>query len=340
MKSVAFYDSIPDFFYELNQENVLDYLDEMSLFYQKGDLDKTVVLSTMLHGNETSGLFAIQKFLKSILPTSNQPSYMILLGNPKAFHQNKRLVENQLDRNRIWQLDGEHEDHELSKQVIEKLINFPLVCAIDIHNNTGKNPYFCCVNRLDKKTLGMASLFEADALFFENPSTAFTTFMGRFCPSVTLECGMSGDAVGVEKAFKFISSSVVKAVNEGFLEQKFTHSVFKSFGKFRIPESTNIVFKKREKPNIFKETNLVWFFDDLEKFNLKLVPTGEKIGEILGSKDQVRIESEFSEDLFEELFELKGTEIIVKHEFYAAMVTKNVEVAKSDCFFYFLKKVL
>ena len=36
----------------------------MSLFYQKGSIEKTVVLSTMLHGNETSGLYAIQKFLK------------------------------------------------------------------------------------------------------------------------------------------------------------------------------------------------------------------------------------------------------------------------------------
>ena len=154
-------------------------------------------------------LYAIQKFLKSQKGKTHQPSYAILLGNPRAFKSNRRLVENQLDRNRIWQLDGTHQDHILSKQVIEKLINLPLACAIDIHNNTGKNPYFCCVNRLDKKTLGMASLFGADALFFEDPTTAFTTFMGRFCPSVTLECGMSGDDFGVQKAIKFIENAVL-----------------------------------------------------------------------------------------------------------------------------------
>ena len=56
MKNVAFYDSVPDFFYKLNQENVLDFLDEMSLFFQKGTIEKTIVISTMLHGNETRPL--------------------------------------------------------------------------------------------------------------------------------------------------------------------------------------------------------------------------------------------------------------------------------------------
>ena len=105
----------------------------------------------MLHGNETSGLVAIQQFFRSILERdSSEMSFLVLLGNPLAFSQNKRLVNGQLDRNRIWQLKGNHADHLLAKSVIDKIINFPLVCAIDIHNNTGKNPYFCCVNRLIK----------------------------------------------------------------------------------------------------------------------------------------------------------------------------------------------
>ena len=99
-------------------------------------------------------------------------------------------------------MDGTHQDHILSKQVIEKLINLPLVCAIDIHNNIGKNPTFVVLIGWIKN-LGMASLFGADALFFEDPTT-LTTFMGRFCPSVTLECGMSGDDFGVQKALNLL----------------------------------------------------------------------------------------------------------------------------------------
>lgn len=341
MKNVAFYDSIPDFFYKLNQENVLGYLDEMSLFFHKGAIDKTVVISTMLHGNETSGLYAIQKFLKAQEGKANRPSYAILLGNPRAFQSNKRLVGGQLDRNRIWELDGNHEDHALSRQVIERLINYPLVCAIDIHNNTGKNPYFCCVNRLDQKTLGMASLFDADALFFEDPATAFTTFMGRFCPSVTLECGMSGDELGILKAVKFIKEATHFALADHLDKLVFKKSVFKSFGKFKIPKETKISFiSPGQEISTLSNSQGVAFFSDLEKFNLKLVPEGTSLGFIHGSLNQVNIQSEFEEDLFSELFLIEKQNLIVKNDFYAAMVTKDVEVAKADCFFYFLKKVL
>ena len=41
---------------------------------------------------------------------------------------------------------------------------------------------------------------EGHALFFEDPPNALSTFMGRFCPSITLECGLSGDELGIKRA--------------------------------------------------------------------------------------------------------------------------------------------
>lgn len=341
MENVRFFESIPDFFFELNQKNILDHLEEMTLFYHEGDKEETVLLSTMLHGNETSGLFAIQKYLKNMMGMEGSPSFLILLGNPKAFHENKRLIPGQLDRNRIWQLHGGHRDHKLSKEVINKVVNYPLIFSVDIHNNTGKNPYFCCVNRLDRKTLGLASLFNADALFFEDPDNAFSTYIGRFCPSVTLECGMSGDDLGVEKAIKFFEESVKLSGSTEFQDKKFKNNVFKSFGKFKLNSSTNIRFIDRDsKEKLDLQGDGVAFFNDLEKFNLKILPKGEKLGYIFGDVEQVKTVSEFDEDLFDDLFLLnKNSELVVKDDFYAAMVTKDIEVAKADCFFYFLKKL-
>ena len=98
-------------------------------------------------------VFIPSKILKAQESKANQPSYAILLGEPKSvFQSNKRLIDGQLDRNRIWQLDGTHEDHALSRQVIERLINYPLVCAIDIHMS--KSHIFAVLNSWIKKHLG------------------------------------------------------------------------------------------------------------------------------------------------------------------------------------------
>ena len=156
MKKVSFFESIPSFFFDLNQGNILSYLKEMSLFFNRGTHSKTIFLSTILHGNETSGLVAIQRFLKAIQKIESRPNVLILLGNPKAFSENLRLAHGQLDRNRIWELDGSHADHKLAREVIDKVVEYDLFCCVDIHNNTGKNPYFCCLNRMDKKSLGLA----------------------------------------------------------------------------------------------------------------------------------------------------------------------------------------
>ena len=118
----------------------------------------------------------------------------------------------------------------------------------------------------------------------------------------------------------------------------FSKNVFKSFGKFKIPEDTKITFIS---PGLdisaLSDSEGVSFFSDLEKFNLKLVPEGTSLGFVQGSINQVQVHSEFEEDLFSELFYLDDGKLIVKTAFYAAMVTKDVEVPSLTAFLFFKK---
>ena len=94
MSKLTYHEGIPDYFFELTQENVLNHLKEMTLFYHKGKNDKTVLISTMLHGNETSGLEAIKQYFRDVLDKGiSDLSFLVLLGNPLAFSQNKRLIK-------------------------------------------------------------------------------------------------------------------------------------------------------------------------------------------------------------------------------------------------------
>ncbi len=338
MQEVQFFDSLPSFFFDINQKNVLEHLQGMSLIFHAGNYENTVLVSTMLHGNETSGLDILKKFLKKIEGIEDRPNILILLGNPKAFHENKRFIQGQLDHNRIWTTKESRPDNLTAQKAINHFIEHDFLCAVDIHNNTGKNPIFCCVNRLDKKTLGLAQMFGTDVLFFEDPETALSTFMGRFCPSMAIECGLSGDEFGIERATKFLTEVVKIRTKEDLIEHKFKKNIFKSFGKFTLPIDTEVSFIRRDFLPTEKNKG-VYFFDDLEGYNLKLVPEGTHFGFLFGEKSQVESFTDFGEDIFSKYFEIKDNKIISKISFYAAMVTKDVAVAKADCFFYFLNKV-
>ena len=159
--------------------------------------------------------------------------------------------------------------------------------------------------------------------------------MGRFCPSVTLECGLSGDELGVKKALNFLKKSMDIASSSKFSEFLFKEKIFKSIGKFKIPEGSNISFIPREEPLILGElSNQVLFFNDLEQFNLKLMYEKTKLGYICGSKTQVEVLGEFGEDLFDDFFTIEENQLVTKKDLYVAMVTKNITVAKEDCFLY------
>ena len=127
--------------------------------------------------------------------------------------------------------------------------------------------------------------------------------------------------------------------NDEFEDYTFSGNIYKSFGKFKIPKETSVNFISRDSSLETFTTNEVLFFDDLEKYNLKLVPKDTMFGYMgIRSINCVRAESEFGEDIFQEYFKIENDTIISTKEFYAAMITKNIDVAKSDCFFYFLTK--
>ena len=55
----------------------------------------------------------------------------------------------------------------------------------------------------------------------------------------------------------------------------------------------------------------VYFFDDLEEYNLKLVPKGTHFGFLFGEKYQVKSLTEFDEDIFYKYFEIIDNKIFV-----------------------------
>ena len=131
-----------------------------------------------------------------------------LVGNIEAARAKVRTLPTQADYNRCWPGTGEplRPEAEVMRQVVEIAREHAPFASIDIHNNTGNNPHYACVNRLDDPFLHLARLFGRTVVYFNKPVGVQSAALAEICPAVTVECGRIGAAAGVAHAADFVES--------------------------------------------------------------------------------------------------------------------------------------
>jgi len=143
---------LPEHFLDLEARDLHRILVGPTLIHLPGRRDEPLFVSILLHGNEDTGLKAIQAVLKKY---QNQPlprSISLFIGNVSAARQGLRRLDNQPDYNRVWSADDNESllpEHHLMRNVVGIMAKRRVFASIDIHNNTGLNPHYGCVNRLD-----------------------------------------------------------------------------------------------------------------------------------------------------------------------------------------------
>ena len=147
-------DQIPAGLLDARPEQLEDLLGKPTLIHLPGRREEPLFLSTLLHGNEPTGFLAIQQLLKQYQNKTLPRSLSIFLGNLPAAKQNLRRLDNQPDYNRIWPGTEEPESAEtrLMQQVVDEMIQRRVFASVDVHNNTGLNPHYACVNVLNTST--------------------------------------------------------------------------------------------------------------------------------------------------------------------------------------------
>lgn len=163
-------------------------------------------VSTFLHGNETTSLDVLRHLARRTQTTPPR-SLMIFVGNVEAAERGVRRLEDGPDFNRIW-ADGPGAAHALAREVFEAARARRPFASIDVHNNTGKNPVYGCVSALRPADLFLAAAFSPVGVYYTNPPTTQSVVFSRLCPSVTLECGVSGDPDGVAAAINLIDRAL------------------------------------------------------------------------------------------------------------------------------------
>lgn len=326
--------SIPDRLLNARVEDLHDLLGGPTLIHLKNNEKKPIFISTLLHGNEHSGFLAVQELLVDLTENKklNDYSLMIFIGNTLAAKENLRHLPDQVDFNRIWN-GGDCHGCKVAEEVIEYVQDKNLLCSVDIHNNTGKNPFYSCINKNDNQYFFLANFFSQLVVYFTEPHEVQSIAFSKFCPSVTIEAMKSGDEEGVN----ILVSKLRSLLNLDEIPKKFKRENLDIYHTIaRMKFNHNATFDFEFSPSSSQDFS---FLTHIEELNFKELKRGEIIAHV-NNPSSLRIVDDNSSDVFDSSFEVRNGKLIVKKSFIPAMFTKNEEIIRDDCFGYIMENFL
>ncbi|HYA80090.1 MAG TPA: succinylglutamate desuccinylase/aspartoacylase family protein, partial [Methylocystis sp.] len=101
-EACAILDHVPGGFLDCPAAQLSELLRGPTLFDLPGRDSRPLFVSTLLHGNEDSGLIAVREVLRRHAGRDLPRSLLLFIGNVEAAAQNLRMTPEQPDFNRIW----------------------------------------------------------------------------------------------------------------------------------------------------------------------------------------------------------------------------------------------
>ena len=166
---------------------------------RRGD-EAPIFVSVLQHGNEVSGWDAARGLRNELLATSS----LLFVGNVAAARLDRRCAADGVDFNRVWEGGGSP-----AAAVAEELVAIAEEAqpwlAVDVHNNTGRNPPYSVIFETDRRTLAAARGFSSQALLATQPNGVQTRRFARFCTALTIEVGTPDDPLSRCRAHGYLA---------------------------------------------------------------------------------------------------------------------------------------
>ena len=324
---------VPSALLSIPPRSLTQVIDAPTLIHLSGEHHAPLLVSIIVHGNEFSGLIAMQKILQRYHKKPLPRDLIIFIGNPQACAQGVRQLPTQLDFNRIWK-GGDHPEHHMAQEVLQYMKEQKVYAAVDIHNNTGKNPIYACINRRREEFIRLAQLFSSKIVFFTQPDSIFSLAASKLCPTATIECGLPGTPAGIASGVKLIEALLERKERwrESHLQAK---SIYHTFARLKIKPGSSLSVDSLDSKD--SSGHHLCLADHFDEFNFKELKAGTILGQIK-TPSPVEIIGEDGRDIFHQLCSIEKGSWVVKEPFIASMFTKHIPIAKSDCLGYAMGK--
>ena len=187
MTGLTVLDALPEGFLDCSPRDLHRLFSGPTIIELPGRRQPPLFVSVLLHGNEDSGLEAVQRVLRARAGHTLARGLVLLIGNVAAAREGVRRLTGQPDYNRVWPGTLDHigtPEAKAMAQAHELMLSRPVFAAIDLHNNTGLNPHYSVVCSLDARTLHLATLFTRTAVWFAGmPGTQTASLAASFLRS-------------------------------------------------------------------------------------------------------------------------------------------------------------
>jgi succinylglutamate desuccinylase len=328
------YDSLPQSLLDLPAGRLDELLPGPSLIHLPGRRPEPLFVSVLLHGNEDTGWLAAQSVLKKFQSAELPRAMSLFIGNVEAARAGLRRLDHQLDYNRVWP-GGEatqNAEGEVMRQVVDEMRRRGAFASIDIHNNTGLNPHYACVNRLDPHFLHLATLFSRIVVYFIRPQGVQSAAFAELCPSVTVECGKPGTPGSVEHAAAYIEACLHLSEFPAHPVAQHDIDLFHTVATVKVPEEVSFEFGVAAAD--------IRFVPELDHYNFRELSRGELLGHLAaGSQARLHVLDERGEDVGTRLFDYSAGEITLRQALMPAMLTRDERVIRQDCLCYLMERI-
>lgn len=326
--------AIPAGFFELQSPRELHTLmPDPTLLHLQGRREPRLFISVLLHGNEDTGFFAIQQLLHKYQQQPLPRSLSIFFGNIEAATFGVRRMEDQPDYNRVWP-GNEVEDCDESRlmaEVTDIMASKGLFASIDVHNNTGKNPHYGCINVLDNQALQLARLFSNIVVFFETPRGVQSMAMAQYCPAVTIECGKPGVAQGIEHVLEFLDTALHLQELPDHPLPPHDVNIYQTVARVTLPEAYSFSFSNPEAD--------IHLLPALDRYNFSELPAGTVFASTGHPEANLQAWDDENMEVGGHFFTHTHGQIELKQALMPAMLTLDETIIRQDCLCYLMQRL-
>ena len=325
---------LPDNLLELEPNQLHTILPGPTLIHLRGQRKCPLFVSSLLHGNEDTSWLALRKLLLQYQNRELPRALSIFIGNVQAARHGLRRLEGQPDYNRIWK-GGNTPEHAMTNQVLEEMKKRNVFAAIDIHNNTGMNPHYGCVNVLEPAFLHLACMFNRTIVWFTRPDEVLSMAFAKLCPAVTVECGKPGQKHGVHHALEYLDACLHLAQHPSRPVAAQDLDLFHTVAIIKVPKEVSFGFDNFDNT----ECDLL-LRDDLDQLNFREIPTGTSLGKV-NPNHNVYLETwnDKGRDCVEHWFRVEEGELRTTRSVIPSMFTRDELIIRQDCLGYLMERI-
>ena len=328
-------ENLPEGLLDTPLEGLEALLGAPTLMHLPGRRPAPLFVTVLAHGNEGTGFYAVQALLQRYRDQELPRALSIFFANVKAASQGLRFLDGQADYNRVWPgtEDPDALEAGMMQQVVDSMRQRGAFASLDIHNNTGINPHYACINRVDNQFLHLASLFSRTVVYFIRPLGVQSMAMSYVCPAVTIECGKPDQEYGLAHARDYIDACLHMSELPAHPVPSHDVDLFHTVATVKVPAEVSFGFD--EGPVDLR------FIGNIDHLNFRELPAGTQLGWLQqGVALTLDVRDDNDQSIFDHYFAIEAGTLVTARPLMPSMFTLDERIIRQDCLGYLMERLL